>query len=301
MRDVSEKPNSLRTARAEGTLRCSPATLEAVRSGNVPKADPLGVARVAGIQAAKQTSLIIPYCHHVPLDFVGVEISLEEDVIHVAAEVKAVWKTGVEMEALAAASAALLTLYDMLKIIDKEMEIRTVRLVAKKGGKSDAPGVRAGLRGAVLVLSDSCASGEREDRSGKAIADRLRSMGVDVAELKILPDDAEKIEKELIRLADTVAVDLILTTGGTGLGPRDQTPEATRKVVSKEIPGIVEALRSHGQERTRFSMFSRGIAGIRGKTLVVNFPGSTKGVNESMDVLFPWVLHSFEMIRGGGH
>ncbi|HTY58453.1 MAG TPA: cyclic pyranopterin monophosphate synthase MoaC, partial [Bacteroidota bacterium] len=137
MRDVSRKPDTLRTASATATLKCLPATVAAIRTGNVPKADPLAVARVAGIQAAKNTSLMIPYCHQVPLDFAGVEITLGEGSIVIATSVSAVWKTGVEMEALVAASAAALTLYDMLKIIDASMEIIDVRLTGKKGGKSD--------------------------------------------------------------------------------------------------------------------------------------------------------------------
>src|ERR1043166_3964624 len=110
MRDVSSKAHTLRTAKATATLNVSKSTIEAIKSGNVPKADPLGVAKVAGIQAAKNTSLLIPYCHQVPLDYVGVEIILNSDSIHVNTEVKAIWKTGVEMEALAAASGAALTL-----------------------------------------------------------------------------------------------------------------------------------------------------------------------------------------------
>ena len=114
MRDVSTKHLTLRTAKAAASINVSPPTIRAIRSGNVPKADPVGVAKVAGIQAAKNTSLIIPYCHQVPLDFVSVDIRLTTSSIEISTEVKAIWKTGVEMEALVAASAAALTLYDML-------------------------------------------------------------------------------------------------------------------------------------------------------------------------------------------
>src|SRR5258707_3414701 len=135
MRDVSIKYNTLRSAKAVATLRVSPSTIAAIKSGDVPKADPLPVARVAGIQAAKNTSLLIPYCHQVPLDFVAVEITLGTDSIIVNASVKAIWKTGVEMEALVAASSAAMTLYDMLKIIDEDMEITSVKLIEKKRRK----------------------------------------------------------------------------------------------------------------------------------------------------------------------
>jgi cyclic pyranopterin phosphate synthase len=300
MRDVSGKPDTLRSASAEATLKCLPVTLGAIRSGNLPKADPLAVAKVAGIQAAKNTSLMIPYCHQVPLDFVGVEIVLGEDSILISSQVKAVWKTGVEMEALAAVSAAALTLYDMLKIIDSTMEIGRVRLSGKKGGKSDyhPPGdVAAG----VLVLSDRVSRGERQDRSGRVIQERLRALGVRVEEFIIIPDDAKLISDQLVRWCDTRALDIVITTGGTGIGPRDVTPEATSAVLERQLPGVSEMLRAHGQQRSRYSMLSRGIAGTRKGTLIVNLPGSEGAVNESLDVLFPWILHALEVLRGEGH
>ncbi|MEK7671706.1 MAG: bifunctional molybdenum cofactor biosynthesis protein MoaC/MoaB, partial [Bacteroidota bacterium] len=275
MRDVSSKPNTLRSAKASSVLHCSPNTIEAIKSGNVPKADPLVVARVAGIQAAKNTSLLIPYCHQVPLDFVGVEIEMKENSIHVQTEVKAVWKTGVEMEALAAASAAVLTLYDMLKIIDETMEIGSVKLLEKKGGKSDfkETGLQS-LRAAVVVLSDKAARGEREDRSGGAIKGRLEGFGLSVEEFRILPDEQAQIRTELLRLCDDMKVDLVITTGGTGLSLRDVTPEATGAILDRTLPGVNERLRSYSQERNRFAMLSRGTAGVRGKTIIVNLPGS---------------------------
>jgi len=304
MRDVSRKPDTLRTASAEATLKCLPATIAAIRTGAVPKADPVAVARVAGIQAAKNTSLLIPYCHQVPLDFAGVEITLREDTILIASRVTAVWKTGVEMEALAAASGAALTLYDMLKIIDGSMEIREVHLTGKKGGKTDfrpsgSPPEK--LAAGVLVLSDRVSRGESEDSSGKAIRGRLESLGVPVSEFGILPDDRALIAAELTRWADSLNLDLVITTGGTGIGPRDSTPEATASVIDRELPGVAEALRAHGQERNRYSMLSRGVAGIRGRTLFVNLPGSERAVNESLDVLLPWILHALDVIRGSRH
>jgi cyclic pyranopterin phosphate synthase len=302
MRDVSHKPNTLRTATAEALLQCLPTTIAAIRSGAVPKADPLGVARIAGIQAAKNTSLVIPYCHQVPLDSVDVEITYGEDTLRVVASVKAVWKTGVEMEALTCASAAALTLYDMLKIIDDSMEIRSIRLTGKRGGKSDyvkSQGLK--IAAGVLVLSDAASRGEREDRSGEAIRRRLESFGVSIEEFKVLPDDGELITEELRRWADTLSLDLVITTGGTGTSPRDVTPEATARVIEREIPGIVEMLRAHGQERNRHAMLSRGIAGLRGNTLFINLPGSPGAVQESLDVLLPWIFHVFDIARGRGH
>ncbi len=302
MRDVSQKPHTLRTASAQAELRCAPATIGAIRSGTLPKADPLPVARVAGIQAAKNTSLLIPYCHQVPLDFVGVDITLREEGITVVTSVKAVWKTGVEMEALAAASAAALTLFDMLKIIDQTMEITSIRLLEKRGGKSDHQLKESRpVRACILVLSDAGSKGKREDTSGQAIRDRLEALGVTIAALKIIPDDAGQITAQLKEWSGADPADIIVTTGGTGLGPRDVTPEATRSVLERELPGVEEVLRAHGQERNPRSMLSRGVAGVRGKTIIVNLPGSRAAVNESLDVLLPWLLHALHMLRGEGH
>jgi molybdenum cofactor biosynthesis protein MoaC len=280
-----------------------PKTIRAIRSGNLPKADPIAVARVAGIQAAKNTSLLIPYCHQVPLDFVRVEMELRKDRIEITAEVKAVWKTGVEMEALAAASGAALTLYDMLKIIDETMEITTVKLDLKRGGKSDFHSEASiqKLRAAVLVLSDKASRGEREEKSGRAIVQRLRTFGLKTISYQVLPDEADLLRDELLRQCDQKKVDLVLTTGGTGLSPRDITPDVAQEIIERRLDGVSERLRSFGQERIRTAMLSRGIAGVRGTTVIVTLPGSPTAVNESLDVLLPWLFHSFRMMRGEEH
>jgi molybdenum cofactor biosynthesis protein MoaC len=302
MRDISRKFNTLRTAKAMAILLLKPSTLKTIREGKVPKGDPLEVARVAAIQAAKETSRIIPYCHPVPVDFVGVNYNLLDDRIEVMVEVKALYRTGVEMEALTAVSVAALTLYDMLKMLDDSMEIAGVRLVEKKGGKSDFRETLDFIpMAAVLVMSDSIAQGAAEDRSGKIIRERLEGEGFRIDSYKIIADDREEIKKSLFEFADRRQLDLVVTTGGTGLGPRDVTPEATREVIEREISAIEEAARAFGLERTPLSMLSRGTAGVRGKTLIINLPGSTKAVAECLDAIFPAVFHALKMIRGGGH
>ena len=302
MFDVSHKTRSARVAKARGSLVVHPDTIRRIRERQIPKGDPLEVARVAAIQAAKNTAQIIPYCHPIPIDHVAVEYELAEDRIEVTVTVKAIYKTGVEMEALTAASVGALTLYDMLKMLDESMVIREVRLIEKKGGKSDLKAGRSRpIRAVVVVMSDSVSAGQTADVSGRLIADRLRAEGVEVIECLVIPDDADTIERTLIRSADELAVDLVMTTGGTGLGPRDHTPEVMARVVEREVPGIAEAARVHGQERTPFSMLSRGKAGLRGRTLIVNLPGSPRGVAESLDALLRPILHAFPIMDGGGH
>jgi molybdenum cofactor synthesis domain-containing protein len=157
------------------------------------------------------------------------------------------------------------------------------------------------IRAAVIVISDSVAAGKRADKSGKFIVKTLKDRGMDVVEYKVVPDDSSFIEEHLRKYSDDLHLDLILTTGGTGLGLRDVTPEATRKVIEKEINGIAEASRAYGQRRTPLSMLSRGMAGVRGSTLIINMPGSLRAVSESIGFLFPGLEHAFKMMEGHGH
>ena len=302
MFDISGKSRTLRTATAVAVLRVSERTPLLIREGKVPKGDPLQVARVAAIQAAKNTSQIIPFCHPIPIEHVSVEFEVLETQIVSTVSVKATYKTGVEVEAITAASVAALTLYDMLKMVDDDLQIEQVRLVSKEGGKGDWRDVfKKPPRAAVVVLSDSVSAGKKKDTAGQAIVDRLRQEQVEVVNYEILPDDPVAIKELLTRYADVDQLDLVLTTGGTGLSPRDFTPEATTEVLEREAPGIIQAAIGYGLERTPRAMLGRGKAGLRGKTLIINLPGSRKGTQESLDALFPSVLHALKMIEGGGH
>lgn len=300
MRSITHKIKTLRTAKAEAIVRMSPATIERVRKNDLPKADVLPIARAAGIMAVKKTWEILPYCHPIPIDWVEVKFEVREDLIVIEVTAQAVAKTGVEMEALTGASVAALTLYDMLKPVDEGMEILGTKLLEKKGGKSSfIEKIPKGFRAAVLVSSDSTAAGTRQDNSGKIIRERLLSLGIE-AEYQIVPDDEMIIRRALENFCEQ-KINLVITTGGTGLGPRDVTVEATEKVIERQIPGIMEAARAHGQNRTPYAMLSRGLAGQRGNTILINLPGSSKGVEESLDAVFPAVLHAYKMMRGADH
>lgn len=302
MRDVSSKSSSLRVATARAEVRVSPATIGLLRSGQLPKGDPLPVARIAAIQAAKKTSELIPFCHPVDIEHAECTFEVAVDRIEVTARVTAIHKTGVEMEALTAASVAALTIYDMIKMVDETSEILAVRLLDKKGGKSDhRKALTRPVRAGVLVISDSVVAGSRTDESGRRLADRLKQQGLDVLEVHAVADDRASIESVLKGWADDNRFDIICTTGGTGLGPRDVTPEATLAVLDREAPGVAEVIRRYGQSRIPTAMLSRGVAGLRGNTLIVNLPGSVRGVEEGLDALLPGLLHAFSMIDGGGH
>lgn len=302
MRDISDKFDSVRTATAVAKIKASPHTLSLIKKNQVPKGNVLEVAKTAGILAAKRTWELIPFCHPIPLDHVKIEISMSKSEIKINSCVKAIWKTGVEMEALTAVTVAALTIYDMLKPIDDTLEIQTIKLNQKKGGMTDfKEKFQKPLKAAVLVISTSSFEGRRKDKSGRIILERLKQEPVRVVKYQILPDDQEKIKSKLLILVDNEKVDLILTTGGTGLGPSDVTVDATMGIIEKEIPGISEATRAFGQKRTPYAMLSRGITGVRKKSLIINLPGSSNGVKESLDCLLPAVWHAFKMMWGGGH
>lgn len=302
MIDVSPKFNSLRYALAEGYLYGEEETLQRVFNKTVPKGDVTQVARAAGIFAAKRCADWITFCHPIPLDWVEVHFEQEKHKIKVTAEVRSVWKTGVEMEAITAVSAALLNAYDMLKPLDDSLSFGDIRVVRKTGGKSDfADLFKKSIRTAILVMSDSTFAGKRQDKSGRVIEEFLADKPVQVDFYEVLPDEKKVISERMRSLVDDEKVQLILTTGGTGLGPRDVTPEATLEVVERSVPGIVEAIRRHGKDRTPFAMLSRGEAGVRGDSVIVNLPGSSRGALESLQALFPGLLHIFPMMQGKGH
>ena len=302
MIDVSPKFNSLRYAKAEGYLYGNPDALARVADRTVPKGDVLEVARAAGILAAKRCSDMIVFCHPIPLDWVEVNFEVEPEHIRVIAEVRSVWKTGVEVEAITAVTGALLNAYDMLKPLDTELSFGGIRVMKKRGGKSDfADTFSKPVQAAVLVLSDSTHAGTRKDKSGLIIKEFLKDQPVEISIYEVLPDDRKLIAERLIALADKEKMQLVFTTGGTGLGPRDVTPEATLDVLERTVPGIVEAIRKHGRDRTPFAMLSRGEAGVRGDCVIINLPGSSKGAQESLQALFPGLLHIFPMMRGKGH
>ncbi len=154
------------------------------------------------------------------------------------------------------------------------------------------------IRTAIITLSDKGSVGERVDESGRVLRDLMTGTGASVDHYEVLPDDQERIISVLTRLADSGAIDLILTTGGTGVAPRDVTPEATRAVLDRELPGMAEAMRAESLKKTPHAMISRAIAGIRKQTLIVNLPGSPRAVRENLAVILPALPHAVAKIKG---
>jgi cyclic pyranopterin monophosphate synthase len=302
MVNITNKTSSHRQAIASATVIVSKQeTIDAINNKQVPKGDIFEFSRAAGLLAIKKTSDVIPDCHPLPVEYAAIKHQLEGLKIIITVEVHTIYKTGVEVEAMHGAAITALTIYDMLKPIDKGVEISNIKLESKKGGKTDFKDqVADNLKTAVIVCSDGVFHGKKKDSSGQKIIEKLGKLNMAAAFHEIIPDETDMIQDTVKKLCED-NYSLILITGGTGLSPRDVTPDAIRPLLDREIPGIMEAARSYGQQRTPYAMLSRGIAGFIKNTLVITLPGSTRGVEESMDALFPYILHVFRVAEGMRH
>jgi cyclic pyranopterin monophosphate synthase len=302
MVNITHKSSTLRKAIATGILRVSrQETIDAIVNRKVPKGDVFEFSRAAGLLACKKTYEVIPDCHPLPVEFTAISYEINGLDIIIRVEVHTVYKTGVEVEAMHGVSITALTMYDMLKPIDKNIEILNIKLEAKKGGKTDIKyAYPETLKVAVITCSDTINSGIGEDKSGAIVVENIQKHGLTVSMKKIIADDRHGIQAEARQLV-AEGYQLILFTGGTGLSPRDLTPDAIQPLIDREIPGAMEAARAYGQQRTPYAMLSRGIAGFIGETLVITLPGSPSGAEETMQALFPYILHVFKVKDGQKH
>ena len=301
MVNITHKNNTLRKAIATAVVQVSSEqTIDAVLNNKVPKGNVFEMSKTAGLFAAKKTSDVIPDCHPLPIEFTAITFDVRGLEIHIFTEIHTIYKTGVEVEAMHSASVVALTMYDMLKPIDKNIEIKSIKLVDKKGGKSDIKDTAKGVKSAVIVCSDTISAGKKEDKAGKAIIAHLEKLNIENQEYKIIPDEILEIQSNVKRLISE-GKNLVIITGGTGLSKRDVTPEAIKPLLDREIPGVAEQIRAYGQDRTPYSMLSRSVVGTIGEALVMALPGSTKGASESMEAIFPAILHIYKIFKGGKH
>lgn len=316
MRDITHKQITLRSAKAIAVIFCSPATVQTIKNDKLPKGNLFDVAKAAGFIGAKQTPTLLPHCHPVTIDAMDIGFTFLDKATHqqffndnilnrsgivIMGEAKSIGRTGIEMEMLTAVSVAALEIYDMLKPIDTALEIGHIKLLEKKGGKSDRKKYfSTPPTCAILVCSDSTAEGKRQDTSGILIKEMLQNVNANVIDYQIVPDNKAQIQQQI---QQWVAQDVhfIFTTGGTGLGPRDNTVTAVKEILERDADGITEAMRHYGQMRTPVAMMSRGVAGSIANTLIVTLPGSSDGARESLEAILPAVFHARKMMKGGGH
>ena len=317
MADVSNKQSTFRRAVAMGRIFVGADAFVRIKEGTLPKGDVLKLAEIAGIGGAKNTSQLIPLCHPLPLDHVAVHHELEEETssVTIYCIVATYAKTGVEMEALAGVNASLLTLYDLTKPVEPALTISDTRLLVKEGGKSGTwihpDGIPEelknllpveselplkGIKAAVITLSDRASNGEYEDKSGKILQANLSEIGAEIVAYKLIADEKNLLEVEIKSLISDNA-DLIITTGGTGMSPRDITPETVENICDRIIPGIGELLRNSGARNTQNAWLSRSIAGMVGETLIISLPGSTGGVKDGVEAVKAIIPHALDHIN----
>ncbi len=301
MVNITHKSNSLRQAIASATVTVSKQeTIDAVKNKTVPKGDVFEFSRAAGLLAIKKTSDVIPDCHPLPVEFASVKHIVEDLKIIITVEVHTIYKTGVEVEAMHGAAITALTIYDMLKPLDKGVEISTIKIEIKKGGKTDFNQQNANLNAVVIVCSDSVSKKEKEDTAGVLVAEKLKAHKISVTALETIADDFEVIQQKAKYFAESEC-NLLVFVGGTGVSPRDVTPDAIKPMLTREIEGIMETARNYGQQRMPYAMLSRGVCGFIDKTLVLTLPGAPKGAAETIDAIFPYVLHVFKIAAGMRH
>lgn len=322
MVDVGHKQETHRVAVAVGEIHVGAECFSLIKARKLPKGDVLSLAEIAGINGAKCAFQNIPLCHPMLLDQVKIitELDEEKQSVRVYCFASTHAKTGVEMEALAGVNAALLTIYDLSKMVEPALTISGVHLLLKLGGKKglwQAPtGVPkwvadavlpaqdtplSGLRAAVLTISDRAASGEYDDVSGELLKTMLAASGAEIINSRIVADEKSDIQTA-IRGFLKAAPALIITTGGTGIAPRDITPEALAEICERSVDGVGEFLRASGAKHTPFAWGSRAYAGTIGQTLIIALPGNPKAIREGMEALLPELLpHLAHLISKGKH
>lgn len=299
MKDVGMKPESLRSATAATRFYAPDHCLQRIAARDTEKGDPQASARIAGILAAKRTDELLPLCHPLPIHAAEVHFAIEADHVAIEADVHTIGPTGVEMEALTAASLAALTLYDMLKPYAEpdELRIDDTHLIEKQGGKSHySRRLVTALPALVLMVSTPVADGHKSDAAGRRVVEGLTRAGFEPIDYRILADDPGQVGAA-VDAATAAETPLVVTVGGTGIGPKDKVVETVEPKLTTPMPGLMETARAFGQKRSPYAVLSRGVSGFIESSLALTFPGSRTGAEETLAALLPSILHVLEIHR----
>lgn len=299
MKNITAKPPTLRSATATATVEMPADCLRLLRERRVEKGDALEIARAAGMLAAKRTWELLPLCHQLPLTGIDIGYQLAQSSVAITVTVETISGTGVEMEALTAASITALTLYDLLKPhAGNVMCIGDIKLLAKAGGKTDfARALSPKGKAVILGPSDAVVAGKKRATAVAEVREGLERAGFELVAVETIADDAAAITARMQHWLAQDGVELIATVGGTGMTRRDCTVAAVSPLLDKELPGFMEAARHYGSQRTPYAMISSGVAGLIGRTLVITFPGSTRGARETIAALSAGIVHAVEGLR----
>lgn len=296
MNDITHKTSTLREAMAEGKVLCTPETIVHIRNKTVPKGNIFEFARAAAFFGAKKTDDLLPHCHPVTIDGMDVSFEIVEEGVLITGTAKSIGRTGIEMEILTGVSIAALTIYDMLKPLDKTLQITDIRLLEKKGGKTDREKYfQTPPTCALIVCSENILNGMREDTVSPLVKERLRKYKVVEVEEEVVSHHVQDIQAALQKQVEK-GTKFIFTLGGTGLGGSDTTHNAIEGILEKRLEGIVDAMRAHGYARNPLAMTSRLIAGSIGGSTIISLPGSEDGATESLDAILPTVFKLQKML-----
>ncbi len=322
MVDVGHKKITERVAIAMGQIQVGEESMSLIKDKALPKGDAIILAEIAGINGAKNAYQAIPLCHPLALDSVRVKIDLAHvDTVTVYCMAKTKAKTGVEMEAMQGVQQAMLAIYDLVKMVEPAIEILGSRLLVKSGGKQGLwlhpQGVPqdildyvstltsktslGGIEISILTISDRASKGLYDDLSGAKLKDIVTALHAEVNQSAIVADDVEEIKNQITEWLIEHRAQIILTTGGTGIGPKDVTFKALAALCDESVPGLAELLRIDGAQFTPYSWLSRSFAGIKDKSLIISMPGSPKAITQGMAVIAPLLPHALKMIQGQGH
>ncbi len=293
MANVSDKVVTHRRAVATGRITMAKETALLVKEKKLPKGDALAMAEMAGLMGVKKTTEILPLCHPLPIESVQISCAPDETGVQVSCEVITNYKTGVEMEALMGVNAALLCIYDLVKPVDPQLCLEGMRLVLKEGGKSGnlnstvacRPEKKlSGLKGAVLVISDSCYRKEAEDISGNLLKKLLTEKDALITGVDIVPDEIKSIQEAFKKLL-TQEYDFVVSTGGTGFSSRDVTVEAVEPLLTKKADGFGELFRQESARKAPMTYLSRCFAGFIKDTLIICLPGNPNACRDGVEIL----------------